>query len=102
MLGSPASLHGRSLAHAELDRKADLCWGVLGQAEERAASAPGSVVFVQLVHRAIDLLDEIDEILVSLNVSRRHATFVRAAELHRRLEVALSRVPKALRSSLRR
>lgn len=102
MLDSMTSRYPHALSHAELERKADLCWSVLGQAEDRVATGPGSTVFVLLVHRAVDLLDEIDEILVSLRIGRDHRAFVRAAELHRRLEVVLSRVPKALRSNLRR
>jgi len=101
MRAAPTSRDGHALSRAELDRKADLCWNVLGRAEGRAAATPGSVVYVQLVHRAIDLLDEIDEILLALHVGRDHVAFVRAAELHRRLEIALSQVPTARRTNLR-
>lgn len=88
--------------HPDLDRRFRLCGETLDDAEARLAAGAGSALLAQLVHRATDLLDEIDEILLALDVRRQHAAFMRAAYLHRRLADLLAQVPRALRPHLRR
>lgn len=87
---------------AELDRKARLCAEALAEGERRLAEGSGSVLVGELVHRATDLLDEIDEILLTLDVRRQHAAFMRVAHLHRRLADLLAQVPRTLRPGFRR
>lgn len=88
--------------HADLDRKARLCAETLAEAERRLAEGSASVLVDELVHRATDLLDEIDQILLTLHVRRQHGAFMSAANLHRQLAGLLAQVPRALRSGLRR
>lgn len=102
MSGAPTSPDGQTLSHADLDRKPASCADVIERAEEHVVAAPGIVVFAQVVHRAIDLRDAIDELPPSLHVGRQHAAFVGAGRRHGRREDALSQVPKALGSNLRR
>lgn len=54
----------------------------------------------QVFARACDLLDELDDTLLGLDPWCDHETFVRAAALHRQLELIQSQVPQEYRRYL--
>jgi hypothetical protein len=85
----------------ELACTADLCARVLTEARRQAAASRFGPLLAQLVARACDLLDEMDEVLVRLDPGREHEAFVRLAALHRDLEQIQSLMPRKDRSPTR-
>jgi len=76
----PSVLENRIAIHAEL------CSSVLREARQLVVTGRFGPALGQLIARATDLLDEVDEALVGLNPSRRPGAFASAAALHRELE----------------
>jgi hypothetical protein len=70
----------------ELARKSDICAKVLAEARKLAQAGQFGSLPIQLVVRAGELLDDMDEILVALDPARNLASFAIAAALHRELE----------------
>src|SRR6476620_5029378 len=70
----------------ELARKADICAHALDEARKLSERGVYGPSLSQLVARAFELLDDIDEILVALDPTRDQHQFAIAAELHRQLE----------------
>jgi hypothetical protein len=70
----------------ELARKADICANALEEARKLSERGVYGPSLNQLVGRAFELLDDIDEILVALDSTRDQHPFAIAAELHRQLE----------------
>lgn len=91
----------RDASDGELQRKADLCASVLTEARRQISAANFGAILSQLLARAGDLQDEIDEILVSLDPRDDHEAFARVAALHRNLEEIQSRLPPKYRSLVR-
>jgi hypothetical protein len=74
---------------------------VLAEARRHIAARRFGPLLSQLLARACDLLDEMDEVLVRLDPVREHDAFVRLAALHRDLEAIQSLVPSKYRSLAR-
>ena len=70
----------------ELTRKSDICAKVLAEARKLSQAGQFGTLPNQLVVRAGELLDDMDEILVALDPARNRASFALAAALHRELE----------------
>jgi hypothetical protein len=70
----------------ELSRKSDTCAKVLAEARKLALAGQFGTLPHQLVVRAGELLDDMDEILVALDPARNRTSFALAAALHRELE----------------
>jgi hypothetical protein len=73
-------------AQIELARKADICAKVLAEARKLALAGQFGTLTNQLVGRAGELLDDMDDILVALHPARDGPSFAIAASLHRELE----------------
>jgi hypothetical protein len=69
-----------------LTRKSEICAKVLAEARKLALAGQFGTLPHQLVVRAGELLDDMDEILVALDPARSRASFAIAANLHRDLE----------------
>jgi hypothetical protein len=76
----PSGLENQVASHAEL------CSSVLREARQLVVTGRFGPALGQLIARATDLLDEIDEALVGLNPIRHPAAFASAAALHREME----------------
>jgi hypothetical protein len=87
----------RRVAHDTLERKVELCSGALTEARRLAAARMFGPTLSQLLARACDLLDDMDEVLIGLHPGRDHEAFVRATALHRRLEEIQSLMPREYR-----
>jgi hypothetical protein len=70
----------------DLTRKADICAKVLAEARKLSQAGQFGTLPNQLVVRAGELLDDMDEILVALDPARNRTSFALAAALHRELE----------------
>ena len=70
----------------ELTRKSDICAKVLAEARKLAQAGQFGSLPIQLVVRAGELLDDMDEILVALDPAMNRECFALAAALHRELE----------------
>jgi hypothetical protein len=73
-------------AHPDLMRKADLCTLVLAEARRIAEVGQFGGLLSQLVVRAVELLDDMDDILIGLNPASNGPNFTAARRLHRELE----------------
>jgi hypothetical protein len=67
-------------------RKADLCAMVLAEARRIAEVGELGGLLNQLVVRAVELLDDMDDILIGLNPASHGPNFTAARKLHRELE----------------
>jgi hypothetical protein len=70
----------------DLTRKSDICAKVLAEARKLTQAGQFGTLPNQLVVRAGELLDDMDEILVALDPARNPASYALAAALHRDLE----------------
>ncbi len=77
----------------EEERLAELCAGVLAEARRLVVREIFGTALAQLLARASDILDRIDETLVALDPERDSRAFARAAALHREFEAVQARVP---------
>ena len=91
----------RPVSRAQHACKAELCGSVLTEAGRQIAAHRFGPLLSQLLGRACDLLDEMDEALVRLDPVREHEAFARSAALHRDLEAIQSLVPSKYRSLAR-
>ena len=82
---------------SELKGKDDTCAKILVEAQRLVRIAEFSFQLNQLVLRACEILDDIDEILFTLHPVRNSADFAKVAALHRDLE----RIQEALRHPVR-
>jgi hypothetical protein len=76
----------RDCSDSEFGRKANVCDEILTEARRLTRAGRFEAPLNQLIARACELLDEIDEILVTLRPSRDGREFGAAAALHRELE----------------
>ncbi len=86
---SPSPLDRRHLtgvAEAAVARKARACARILAEARRLARSGQPGPPLDQSLLRAVELLDDIDEVLVVLHPARNNEEFAMAAALHRDLE----------------
>ena len=80
---APPHRHG---AQSDFGRKAHICAEVLNEARRLYAAGRLDGSLSQLVARSCELLDDLDEILVTLRPSQDKREFAAAAALHRELE----------------
>ena len=80
---------------------ADLCTPVLTEARRQVAARRFEPLLGQLLARACELLDEMDEVMLRLDPRRDHDAFRRVASLHRDLQEIQSLVPPKYRSLAR-
>jgi hypothetical protein len=90
-------MHGA--AHFGLAPKADICAEVLAEARRLAQSDQFGALLSQLVARASELLDDMDEILIALDPTRSAPSFAIAAKLHRELEYVLAAIAEQRRNA---
>ena len=76
----------RFLARETFSAKADFCADVLLEAHRLARLERAASQLNQYVARACDLLDDMDEVLVTLDPVHDSSDFATAAALHRQLE----------------
>jgi hypothetical protein len=74
------------VVRGDVARKAEICEDALEEARKLADGGARGPLLDKLVARASELLDEIDEILVTLDPTVNGQPFAIAATLHRRLE----------------
>ena len=74
----------------DLTRKAETCARALAEARNLSAAGQFGALPNHLVVRAGELLDDIDEILVTLEPTGNGPSFAMAATLHRELEQILA------------
>jgi hypothetical protein len=82
---SNLSASNAGVSDTDLARKADICVKVLAEAHRLARSGKTGGLFNQLVARAGELLDDMDEILVALDPAGSGPGSVVAAALRREL-----------------
>jgi hypothetical protein len=85
----------------KLAYEAVLCMSALTEARRQIVARRFGPLLSQLLARVCELLDEMDEVLISLDPVREHEAFVRLAALHRELEEVQSLVPSKYRSLAR-
>ena len=85
---------------ADIASKARICANVLTEARRLANAATFGPSLNQLIARACELLDDIDEILIALDPVRDARDFATAAALHRELEHIQAVVPARQRGRL--
>ena len=84
---------GRPGLQGPVANQADLCASVLREARQLVVTGRFGPALGQLVSRADDLLDQLDEVLVSLHPKHHPEAFARVAALHRELESIQTQVP---------
>ncbi len=84
-------------ANGVLARKADLCASILAEARRLVRIGQFEAPLNQLVFRACELLEDVDEVLVALHPIRDGGAFAVAAGLHRELEQIQAAIPAASR-----
>jgi hypothetical protein len=80
--------------------KARICASVLTEARRLADAENFGPLLNQLIARACELLDDIDEILIALDPVRDGGDFANAARLHRELEYIQAIVPARWRGRI--
>jgi hypothetical protein len=93
---SAASAFGR---HADLARKANLCSKVLAEGRRHVQLGRFESTLHQLVARAAELLEEMDELLVGFDPTSEWREFAMAASLHRDIESLQAAVTAARQKS---
>ena len=81
----------------DLASKADICDKVLAEAREFSRGGQFGGLPDQLVARAIELLDDMDEILITLDPAGNQRSFAIAATLHRELALVQAALPNQRR-----
>ncbi len=87
----------RRAQQAEFFQRADLCSRTLSEARRLVATAAFGPTLSGLLARACDVLDDMDEILITLNPRLDREAYLHAAELHRALEEIQSLLPRQFR-----
>ena len=75
-----------SAGGVDLATKARICANVLTEARRLADAETSGPLLNQLIARACELLDDVDEILITLDPVGEARDFATAAALHRELE----------------
>ena len=89
----PPSRAAKSVANGSLARKAEICAKILAEARRLVRIGQLGAPLNQLVFRACELLDDLDEVLVALHPARNGGEFAMAAALHRELEQIQAAIP---------
>jgi len=101
---APQAMGGADALRAARDKlacKTDICVNVLVEVRRQIVARRFGPLLSQLLARACELLDEMDEALVGIDPIREHAAFARLAALHSHLEEVQSLVPPKYRSLAR-
>jgi hypothetical protein len=85
-------------AGTELERKVDVCGKALAEARHLVRRGRSDALVGQLIARASELLDDMDETLVALHPTRNAVDFAAAATLHRELEQIQAEISTLRRS----
>jgi hypothetical protein len=85
-LQNPPTQVALSTANSASARKAELCAQILAEARRLVRIGQFGSPLNQLVLRACELLDDMDEVLVALHPVQSGGDFTTAAALHRELE----------------
>jgi hypothetical protein len=93
----PPSRAAMSVASGSVTRKAEICAKVLAEARRLVRIGQHGPTLNQLVFRACELLDDMDEVLVALHPVRNGGEFAIAAALHRELEQIQATIPAPYR-----
>ena len=91
------ALELRRACQAEFFQRADFCSGTLSEARRLVTKSAFGSTLSGLLARACDVLDDMDEILITLNPREHREAYLRAAELHRALEEIQASVPRQFR-----
>jgi len=97
---SSASIRGsdpRRPRQTEVLQRADFCSRALSEARRLVTTGAFGSTLNGLLTRACDVLDDMDEILVTLNPYLDREAYVQAAELHRTLEEIQALLPRQFR-----
>ena len=86
-----------SSTNGPLALKADMCDTLLTEARRLVRIGQFEAPLNQLVFRACELLDDMDEVLLALHPVRNSGDFAVAAALHRQLEHIQAAIPAARR-----
>jgi len=81
----------------ELLQRADFCSRALTEARRLVSAATFGSTLSGLLARVCGMLDEMDEILITLNPRLHREAYLNAAELHRALEEIQSQLPRQFR-----
>jgi hypothetical protein len=85
-LPNPPAQFALGDANSTLARKAELCAQILAEAQRLVRIGQFGAPLNQLVLRACELVEDMDEVLVALDPVRSGGDFTMAAALHRELE----------------
>ncbi len=88
------------VANGSVTRKAEVCDKVLAEARRLVRIGQHGPILNQLVFRACELLDDMDEELVLLHPVRNGGEFAIAAALHRELEQIQAAIPAHYRDRI--
>jgi len=86
-----------SSANGPLAHQVDMCASILTEARQLVRIGQFGAPLKQLVFRACELLDDMDEVLLALHPVRNSGDFAVAAALHRQLEQIQAAIPAARR-----
>ena len=87
------SMAAMSVADGSFARNAGICAKALADAHRLVRVNRFGSSLGQLLFRASELLDDMDEVLVGLHPERNGAEFASAAALHRKLEQIRAAIP---------
>jgi len=85
---------GRRHVWAFLERDVHICTRLLDEAQRLVRMGQDGPVLVQFVHRARQILDEMQELLVAVSPAQDAALFKRITQLHETVESVQSSMPK--------
>ena len=89
---------GLSGLHGQVANQAELCSCVLREARQLVVTKRFGPALGQLLFRAADLLDQMDEEIVGVDPDRHPEAFASVAALHRELDYIQAQVPDHLRT----
>ena len=87
----------RPIQPDDFEHYADLCSRVLREARGLAGAGTFGPALSELLTRASDLLDDIDEFLIAMDPLQDSEAYLCTAELHRALEEIQARLPRPAR-----
>ncbi len=99
---APSIARHHALQREALAAKSEVCGTALAESRRLAEIGKFGGTFAQIMIRAEELLDEMDEILIGLHPVRGALEFSRVAALHRELEEIQAALPQEWRRLARR
>jgi len=98
MQSAPRGEFGLSGLHGQVANQADLCSCVLREARQLVVTERFGPALGQLLFRAADLLDQMNETLVGVDPDHHPEAFASVAALHSELDYIQAHVPPHLRT----